>query len=107
MNIINVLPLEDQLNFSVQSWNKPEPPDGYAIVPDELDLTDFYSYNGFVILTIKDNTLISYVPNLEAWEAWKASLPKPEPEQPTVQEDTDAMLVDHEYRLTLLELGMM
>lgn len=25
---------------------------------------------------------------------------------PTAQEDTDAMLVDHEYRLTLLELGL-
>lgn len=25
---------------------------------------------------------------------------------PSAQEDTDAMLIDHEYRLTLLELGM-
>ena len=25
----------------------------------------------------------------------------------SVQDDTDAMLVDHEYRLTLLELGVM
>ena len=30
---------------------------------------------------------------------------EPEPE-PTAQEDNDAMLVDHEYRLTLLELGV-
>lgn len=26
---------------------------------------------------------------------------------PTPQDDTDAMLIDHEYRLTLLELGIM
>lgn len=26
--------------------------------------------------------------------------------EPTPQDDTDAMLVDHEYRLTLLELGI-
>lgn len=26
--------------------------------------------------------------------------------EPTAQDDTDAMLVDHEYRLTLLELGL-
>ena len=26
--------------------------------------------------------------------------------EPTAQDDTDAMLVDHEYRLTLLELGI-
>ena len=25
---------------------------------------------------------------------------------PSAQDDTDAMLVDHEYRLTLLELGV-
>lgn len=32
--------------------------------------------------------------------------PDPEPEPPSAQDDTDAMLVDHEYRLTLLELGL-
>ena len=26
--------------------------------------------------------------------------------EPTAQDDTDAMLIDHEYRLTLLELGV-
>lgn len=26
--------------------------------------------------------------------------------EPTAQEDTDALLVEHEYRLTLLELGL-
>lgn len=34
-------------------------------------------------------------------------LPKPEVDDtPTGAEDTAAMLVDHEYRLTLLELGL-
>ena len=32
-------------------------------------------------------------------------LPKPE-KKPTVEEDTLSMIVDHEYRLTLLELGV-
>lgn len=31
--------------------------------------------------------------------------PEPEPE-PSAQDDVDAMLIDHEYRLTLLELGL-
>ena len=31
--------------------------------------------------------------------------PMPEPE-PTPEEDTAAMLIDHEFRLTLLELGI-
>lgn len=26
--------------------------------------------------------------------------------EPSAQDDTDAMLIDHEYRLTLLELGL-
>ena len=33
----------------------------------------------------------------------KAALPTPEP---TAEDDTNAMIVDHEYRLTLLELGL-
>lgn len=32
--------------------------------------------------------------------------PEPEPEEPTAEEDLQAMAVDHEYRLTLLELGL-
>lgn len=33
-------------------------------------------------------------------------IPEPSTAQPTAQDDTDAMLIDHEYRLTLLELGL-
>lgn len=45
----------------------------------------------------------------EVVEMTAGVMPEPEPEpekQPTAQEDIDAMLVDHEYRLTLLELGL-
>lgn len=35
-----------------------------------------------------------------------SSEPEPVQPEPTPQEDMDAMLVDHEYRLTLLELGV-
>lgn len=34
----------------------------------------------------------------------KAAIPVP---PPTPQEDTDALMVEHEYRLTVLELGLM
>lgn len=34
------------------------------------------------------------------------SMPEPVETEPTPQDDTDAMLVDHEYRITLLELGL-
>ena len=59
-------------------------PEGWAVVPDELDTTDFYNYHCFVFLTVETingvDTVTAYEPNLEAWEAWKASLPDPEPE---------------------------
>lgn len=59
-------------------------------------------------VTVMVATVTACTPNTEAWEAWRASLPE-EPEmvdEPTAQDDTDAMLVDHEYRITLLELGV-
>lgn len=34
------------------------------------------------------------------------STPETVEPEPTAQDDTDSMLVDHEYRITLLELGL-
>lgn len=58
-----------------------------------IPLTDeqeavFFEYNGFVFLT-EDGEV---VPNLTAWEAWKASLPEPTETEPTAEELLDAML---------------
>ena len=106
MNIIQRNPNPSGAYAAPQTWNTPNIPSDYAIISDTMDMTDFYAYNGFVTMTIEDNTVTAYTPNMDAWEAWKASLPEPEPEQPTEEEDTAAMLVDHEFRLTMLELGL-
>ena len=53
--------------------------------------------------TMTEVTKEEYVRLFE--ESTGLSEPIVEPE-PTEQEDTDAMLIDHEYRLTLLELGV-
>lgn len=92
----------------LQTWSGNLPPEGYAFCPDEF-VEIFYSTSpaGFVNIQIEDNIVVSMEINQEALDAYIASLPEPEPELPTAQEDTDAMLVDHEYRLTLLELGVM
>ena len=67
-----------------QSWSGNKPPVGYAIVPDAVDMTDFYNYNGFVTLTIEGDTVTTYEPNVDAWEAWNAEQPEPqEPERTT------------------------
>lgn len=39
-------------------------------------------------------------------EMTEGTLPEPVEPEPTEEDDTSAMLVDHEYRLTLLELGL-
>ena len=83
MNIIRKELNEIGACSNVQTWSKPVPPEGCAIVPDTLDMTEFYAYNGFVTLIIEDDTVTAYTPNVEAWEAWKASLPEPTEEEPS------------------------
>lgn len=90
----------------MQAWNGDAPPAGYAEIPDSLDTSCFYTHNGFVHLTLDGDTVTAMEPNIEAWEAWKASLQPVEPPAPTAEDDMNAMLVDHEYRLTLMELGV-
>lgn len=53
--------------------------DGAIPLTDE-QLKVFLQYNGFVSIVSEDG-VYQVVPNLEAWEAWKSSLPpQPEPE---------------------------
>lgn len=85
-----------------QTWNKPDPPQGYVIIPDTIDMSDFYDYNGFVNLQIEGDTVTGYTPNTVAWEEWKASQTPPEEPEPTIEE----YLVDLDYRLSLTELGV-
>ena len=59
-------------------------------------------------MAVTDNAACRAVAEQEAYgpiESWDDGLPEPET-VPTAQDDTDAMLIDHEYRLTLLELGV-
>ena len=67
---------------------------------DEKQSALFLQYNGFVTITSHEETVVDdftrtvyeVEPNLEAWEAWKASLP-PEPEpQATDTEVLNALL---------------
>ena len=81
---------------------KPYIPDGWAIIPDGLEMENF----PFGELTVEE---INGVPTVIGWTPGVMPAPAPEPEpQPvrTAQDDTDAMLIDHEYRITLMELGL-
>ena len=74
-------------------------PDGWAVIPPDLAVPDTFP---FVDLTVDGQMVVGMTAGV---------VPEPEPDPevettPTAQDDTDAMMVDHEYRLTLLELGV-
>jgi hypothetical protein len=89
----------------IQSWQWGEPPEGFALCPEEF-ISAFTAAKGFVNIEIENGEVTTMTENTEARLAWEASLP-PEPiPEPTAQDDLLALTVDHEYRLTLLELGV-
>lgn len=85
-------------------------PDGWALIPNGFVLPESYP---FVTLTVKDMNGVLTVAEMKA-------MSRPEvvrqAEQPTIKEqlaalqtaleDADALNVDQEFRLTLLELGI-
>ena len=72
----------------------------YKILKDGEVINTIVSDEEFCSAYCEEN---GYTYELEPEQESESEL---EPE-PTAQDDTDAMLVDHEYRLTLLELGVM
>lgn len=91
MLIITKTPASNGAYPALQDWSGLVAPEGYYKWPDTLETADFYAYNGFVTLTVVRGMVQSYEPNVEAWEAWKASQP-PEPEPvPTLEERVSAV----------------
>lgn len=82
-------------NFQSQSHRTECWIDGYIEVPKTLE-AKVYESKGYCELIIENDILIDVVSHPE-WKPEKIVVP-------TAQDDTDAILVDHEYRLTLLEL---
>ena len=76
-----------------QTWNFGAIPETHAVI--DLDMTEFYEYNGFVTLTIEGDTVTDYTPNVDAWEAWKAEHPDPSEPEPTTEERIAALEEDN------------
>lgn len=72
-------------------------PEGYAVIPDDMETENF----PFGEVEAEE---IDGVMTVTKWTP--GEIPEPVEEEPSPQEDMDAMLVDHEYRLTLLEYGL-
>ena len=76
-------------------------PDGWALVPDNLETKNF----PFGEVTVEDMDGYAVVATWEPLPMPESAPPKQEAKN-TAQDDIDAMLIDQEYRLTLLELGV-
>ena len=102
MVIIEIKTLENGSHRN-QSGNIKTIPEGWAVVPDDMECENFPF--GEVITEEIDGvmTVTSWTPGIKPEVP---ELPKINAGDTTAQDDIDAMLVDYEYRLTLLELGV-
>ncbi len=95
-NICGISPNEIGMCNGIQSWNDTTPPKGYAFIPDEfVEIFQSTTPGGFVNITVENNTVTSMTVNTEAYNAYLASLPEPEPEpdrEPTADEILNALL---------------
>lgn len=96
MRIIEIAALPNGAHRN-QSSNISFVPEGWAVIPDGMEIPTTFP---FVNIEVEDGVVTAMTEGV---------VPEPTPEptpKPTAQDDTDAMLVDHEYRITLLELGV-
>lgn len=90
MNIIYLTQNASGAYPPIQSWNKPTPPAGYAVVPSTVDTAPFYECGGFVTLTVENGVVTSMTGDAEAYNAWKEAHPEPEPEPEPEPDDLTA-----------------
>ena len=94
MRIIEIVALSNGAHRN-QTGSFKDIPEGWAVIPDDMEIPATFP---FVNIEVQDGIVTAMtegvVPDTETTPESNA------------QDDTDAMLVDHEYRLTLLELGV-
>lgn len=85
-------------------------PDGWALVPDGIEMPDTFPFVNIEVANDDEGRAV-----VVCMTAGVVPEPDPEPDpepedeadaEPSAADDTAAMLIDHEYRLTLLELGL-
>lgn len=99
MKLIEIAALENGAHRN-QSGGVSSVPNGWAVIPDGMTMENF----PFGEVEAEE---INGVMTVTRWTSGTVPAPEPTPEsEPTAQDDTDTMLIDHEYRLTMLELGL-
>ena len=101
MKIIEIIPLDNGAHRNQSSSDLKTAPDGWVIIPDDMEIPQTFPFVNIII--DKDRKVTAIEANQEAYDAAKASEEEIK-STPSIQDDIDTMLIDHEYRLTLLEL---
>jgi len=98
MTMIQIAPMEGTSYHLVQSQSHRESCwlEGYIAVPEELE-EKIYACAAHGDLVIEGGVLTDILP---------IELPLPAHVEPSAEEDTAAMLMDLEYRLILVEMGV-
>lgn len=105
--IIRATPNPSGAYPGMQTWNSPITPEGYYVWAEDLEKETFFEYNGFVILNVMRNTVVSYEPNIEAYEAWKEQGGEGDtPDSPDMPEGTAAAQLKENTEILNILLGV-
>lgn len=100
MLIVELTPLPNGAHRN-QTCGEMPVPEGWAEVPESVGTAETLENFPFGEIAVED---VGGVPTVTGWTP--LPVPAVEGAGPTEEEDTAALLVDHEFRLTLLELGV-
>lgn len=112
MNLIKIAAMDSGAHENRSSPWETTVPEGWAVIPAGVTIPDSFP---FVDVTVEDADGAPTVTALHGREMPPDDTPAPEPEPTlkeqvaalqTAQSDTDSLLVEQEYRLTLLEQGI-
>lgn len=95
MRIIEIVALNNGAHRN-QNVSLSKVPEGWAMIPDDMEIPSTFP---FVDIEVEDGVVVSMTEGVVPERPIVIA-------EPSAQDDTDAMLIDHEYRLTLLELGI-
>lgn len=98
MTIIKIVPHANGAHANQTTMTPlPEIPEGWAVVPEGMEIPDTFPFVG---IEVEGQVVTVMTPSV---------VPEPEPmpeTEPSAEEDLMGMAVDHELRLTMLEMGI-
>lgn len=88
MKIMRATPNESGAFPPIQEGSFTVCPEGFVVVPDDMDTTAFYANGGFVSRTVKDGVVTAMTGDTAKWAQWQTD--HPASAEPTTPTKTDA-----------------